>query len=97
MLTKEEDFGNWKRQLKLVLRGQGLEDLISVKVPGPEGLPEVAMRQREAHILSAMLAKIEKPLKDLVIHAKTPKEVMTKLKQMCVVKTPMTNMNDMRK
>ncbi len=38
MLTKEEEFGNWKRQLKLVLRGQGLEDLVSVKAPGPEGL-----------------------------------------------------------
>ncbi len=43
-LTKEEEFGNWKRQLKLVLRGQGLEDLISKKVPSIVGLPEVAIK-----------------------------------------------------
>ncbi len=96
-LTKEEEFGNWKRQLKLVLRGQGLEDLISQKVPSPIGLPEVAIKQREAHVLAAMLAKIEKPLKEFVISSKTPLEMISKLKQICVIRTPLTNTAEMRK
>ncbi len=44
-----------------------------------------------------MLAKIEKPLKDFVINSKTPLDLMTKLKQICVIRTPLINTNDMRK
>ncbi len=96
-LRKEEEFGSQKRQLKLVLRGQGLEDLISKKVPFVIGLPEVAIRQREAHVLLAMLAKIDKPLKEFVINSKTPLDLIVKLKQICVIRTPLTNTNEMRK